>query len=185
MQGEGKMKVQEKTGKMVLSAVLMCMIIVLTMFIKIPVPMTQGYVHLGDGVVFLSVLILGKKYGAVCAGLGSAMADIFCGMVIWAPWTFVIKLGMAYIMGAILEKSGVAVSKGREIAAMTCAGAFMTAGYFAAEWIIYGNWAVAALGIPWNIGQFSVGVVLAGVISVYLCKSPAKKNFTYRLKKSV
>lgn len=178
------MKVQEKTGKMVLAAALMCMIIVLTMFIKIPVPMTQGYVHLGDAVIFLSVLILGRKYGAACAGLGSMMADIFCGMVIWAPWTFVIKFAMAYVMGVILEGSGSVVSKGREISAMLCGGIIMTIGYFIAEWVIYGNWAIAVLGIPWNIGQFTVGVVLAGVVSVYLCKSPAKKSFTYRLKRS-
>ena len=35
---------------------------------------------------------------------------------------------------------------------------------------MYGSWAVAALGIPWNIGQFSVGIILALIISSALNK---------------
>ena len=171
----------EKTGKLVMGALFMCMIVVLTMLIKIPVPMTQGYVHLGDAVIFLAVLVLGWKYGAVCAGVGSAMADMFCGMVMWAPWTLVIKYIMAAVMGLILEKGGESISKGREIVAMTIAGSWMAFGYFVAERVVYGNWAVALLGVPWNIGQFATGIIIAGALSIYLCRTSARKTFRYRL----
>lgn len=181
MQEKKEMVRYEKTGKLVLSALFICMIVVLTMFIKIPVPMTQGYVHLGDAVIFLAVLVLGWKYGAVCAGLGSAMADIFCGMVIWAPWTLVIKFVMAAIMGLILENHGGQISKAREIIAMILAGSWMAFGYFIAERVIYGNWAVALLGVPWNIGQFAAGIIIAGSLSIYLCRTSARKTFKYRL----
>lgn len=65
----------EKTNKLVLTALMVCLVLLATYIIKIPSPFTQGYVHLGDTMIFLSVLLLGKKGGARQAGLGSALAD--------------------------------------------------------------------------------------------------------------
>ncbi len=177
------MTTAEKTNKLVMTALMMCMIIVLTMFVKVPIPLTQGYVHLGDAMIFISVMLLGWKYGAAASAIGSAMADIFCGVAMWAPWTLVIKFIMALVMGKILEYGGTSISKIREIIAMALGGLFMTAGYFVAEGIMYGNWAVAALGIPWNVGQFAVGMVIAVALSVALCKTSAGRMFTYRLRR--
>ena len=64
----------EKTNKLVLTALMVCLVLLATYIIKIPSPFTQGYVHLGDTMIFLSVLLLGKKGGAAAAGLGSALA---------------------------------------------------------------------------------------------------------------
>ena len=61
----------EKTNKLVLTALMVCLVLLATYIIKIPSPFTQGYVHLGDTMIFLSVLLLGKKGGAAAAGLGS------------------------------------------------------------------------------------------------------------------
>ena len=74
------MTTAEKTNKLVMTALMMCMIIVLTMFVKVPIPLTQGYVHLGDAMIFISVMLLGWKYGAAATAVGSGMADIFCGV---------------------------------------------------------------------------------------------------------
>lgn len=175
------MTTAEKTNKLVMTALMMCMIIVLTMFAKVPIPLTQGYVHLGDAMIFISVMLLGRKYGAAATGVGSAMADIFCGAAMWAPWTLVIKFIMAMIMGLIIEHGKDVVSVPRQLAAMIAGGLFMVAGYYAAEGIMYGNWVAAALGIPWNIGQFVVGMIIASILSVSLCKTSARKLFTYKL----
>ena len=67
-----------------------------------------------------------------------------------------------------------------ELIGMGIAGAFETAAYFGAEGIMYGNWAVAALGVPWNIGQFAAGMVVAVLINTALFKTPVKKYFAYR-----
>lgn len=64
---------------MVMTALMMCLVMIATMFIKVPIPFTQGYVHLGDSMIFLAVLILGKKSGALAAGAGSALGDIIGG----------------------------------------------------------------------------------------------------------
>ena len=54
----------DKTSKLVLTALMVCLVLLATYIIKIPSPFTQGYVHLGDTMIFLSVLLLGKKGGA-------------------------------------------------------------------------------------------------------------------------
>lgn len=179
----------EKTNKLVLTALMVCMILLTTMFIKLPIPFTQGYVHLGDAMIFLAVLLLGTKYGALAAGLGSAMGDLLGGFAIWAPWTFVVKAIMALIMSEFIK---IMMKKDKhyhkimgmpiiEIIGMVLAGIEMVIGYYFAEGFIYGNWATPILGVPWNIGQFVVGIIVATILSTALYKTPAKKIFVYRL----
>ena len=182
------MKTKSNTSKVVMTALMMCMIMVATMFIRVPIPGTQGYVHMGDAMIFLSVLILGWKYGAVAAAFGSMLADVVGGFAMWAPWSFCIKGVMALIMGLIVmrfaggEKAGAGRFMGVEIVAMVLSGAFMAAAYYAAEGIMYGNWIAPLLGVPWNIGQFAVGMVIATVIAAALCRTPARSYFTYSQK---
>ncbi|MBR0597945.1 ECF transporter S component [Sinanaerobacter chloroacetimidivorans] len=183
---ETKINTNNKVNQLVLTGLMIAMVAVVTAAIPIPAPFTSGYVHLGDAVIFLSVLLLGWRYGAVAAGVGSALADIFTGYAFWAPWTLFIKAGMAIIMGLFIAKSmekqgksifGVPVY---QMIGMLLGGIFMAAGYYIAQGIMYGNFIAAALGIPWNIAQFVVGLVIATLISGALYKSPADKLFAYR-----
>ncbi|MBO4725869.1 MAG: ECF transporter S component [Firmicutes bacterium] len=155
----------KKTNELVLTAMFMCMIILAQIVIRLPIPGTGGYVHLADAVVYLSVIYLGHKNGALAAGLGSAMGDVIGGFAVWAPWTFVIKGGMALIFGLLAERTA-ARADGKlaayaKLPAMVIAGLFMVVAYFGAETIMYGNPGSAVLGVPWNIAQFVVGIVVA------------------------
>jgi len=172
-----------KTNKLVTAALMTCLIIIATMFFKIPIPFANGYVHLGDAVIFLSVMMLGMKYGAAAAAIGSSMGDVLGGFAIWAPWTLIIKGAMALIMGIFivtLMKNG----SGRKILkpiairmiSMLLAGVWMTLGYYVAEGVIYGNWVVALLGIPWNAGQFITGMAIASALSPALSKASIIKQ---------
>lgn len=176
---------REKTTKIILTGLMMAMIVVATMLLVIPSP-TSGYIHLGDAMIFLSVLILGWKYGAVAAGFGSALADLLLGYAVYAPWTLVIKGLMGAVMGLFILKAmhkqgkvilGVPVY---QLIGMVLAGCVMVAGYYIAEGVIYGNFITAALGIPLNIVQFSVGTVVATILAAALYKTPARKLFTYQ-----
>jgi uncharacterized membrane protein len=108
----------KKTEKIILTGLMTAMVAAATIAIVIPLPFTNGYIHLGDCMVFLSILILGWKYGAAAAGTGSAMADLALGFAHWAPWTLLIKGGMALVAGLILTKT--AGNKRRLVIA--CAG---------------------------------------------------------------
>ena len=177
---------REETTKIILTGLMMAMIVVATILIIIPVPFGNGYIHMGDAMIFLSVLILGWKYGAVAAGFGSALADIMVGYAVWAPWTLFVKGFMGAIMGLfimkVMRKQGVSILgvPVYQMIGMILAGIEMVAGYYVAEGVIYGNFISALLGIPWNIVQFSVGAVLATMLAAALYKTPARKFFTYK-----
>ena len=150
------METKSHVQKIVMAAMMMCLVMIATVFIRVPIPGTQGYV------------------------LGGAAA--------WAPWTFVIKGVMAVILGLIAMKLSErsSISRGRfifgEAAGMVVAGIFMVAGYYLAEGVMYGNWLAPVIGIPWNIGQFVVGMVIAIVLATALCKTPARSFFTYSIR---
>lgn len=88
---------------LVTTGLMTALVAVVTMVIPIPVPFTGGYIHLGDSMIFLSVIILGYKYGAFASGVGSCIADLLT-YPSWAPFTLVIKGLMALVMGLIIEK---------------------------------------------------------------------------------
>ena len=158
------------TYRLVSTSLMICLVLLGTILFRIPVPMTQGYVHLGDAMIYLGVILLGKKQGAVAAALGSALGDVLGGFAFWAPWSFFIKFAMAYVTGALIDKASSgshsmtpspAVSNLIRATAMSAGGIVMCGGYLIAERIMYGSWALAAISLPWNIGQFAVGIAVA------------------------
>lgn len=164
--------IEAKTGthRLVYTSLMICLILLGTIVFRIPVPMTQGYVHLGDAMIYLGVMLLGRKQGSAAAALGSALGDILGGYAFWAPWTLAIKFTMAYVTGSIIERasqgehyhkpSGAAATV-ITMSSMAAGGLVMCAGYLAAERIMYGSWALAAISVPWNIGQFAVGIAVS------------------------
>ncbi len=165
----------KKTSTTVLTAMMMCIIMVAIFVLRIPVPFTQGYVNLSDGIIFIAIGLLDKKHSVAAASLGCMMGDVLGGFAMWAPWTFFIKGIMALITVLIIDTFADRCTSPRSrlavrIVAMVCGGLFMVFGYFIAEGIMYGSWVVAALGVPWNIGQFAVGIALALAITSALHK---------------
>lgn len=136
---------------------------VATMVIKIPTPM-QGYLNLGDCIVLLSGWILAPGYGFLAAGLGSALADVFSGYVIYAPATFVIKGGMALIVFACHKLLCKRVGKlPSQILGGVLAEVAMVMGYFVFEGFMYG-FIPSAVNIPANALQGVAGLVLGLVL---------------------
>lgn len=163
---------EDRSGlhELTLTSLMMALILVGTIVLRIPIPLTQGYVHLGDAMIYLGVLALRKRDSAIAAGLGSAMGDVLGGFAMWAPWTLVIKAAMAFLTATLLSASG--DSRLKAMASMAAGGLLMTAGYYLAETVMYGNPAAALLGIPWNIGQFAAGMVIALALNEVFKKIP-------------
>ncbi|MCR5815275.1 MAG: TIGR04002 family protein [Ruminococcus sp.] len=72
-----------------LTAVFAALIYVLTAFLHVPT--IKGYVHIGDGVIFLAASILPTPYAAAAAAIGAGLSDALSGYFIWVPATIVIK----------------------------------------------------------------------------------------------
>ena len=98
----------KKTTK---AALLAALTFAATMLIRIPVPATGGYVHPGDALVFLGGALVGPLYGFLGAGIGSALADVAGGYMVYVPATFVIKGLAALVTAGCMRKRGVDVRK--------------------------------------------------------------------------
>lgn len=150
---------KDTTQNMVMTSLLMALICIATMIIKIPSPL-RGYLNLGDCVVLLAGWMLSPVYGFLAAGLGSALADIFSGYIMYVPATFLVKGLMALIASygfrLLHKKAGSLLS--RIVSGMT-AEIWMLIGYFIFEGILYG-FAPAVLNIPANAVQGVAGLVL-------------------------
>ena len=170
---------------LVLTGLMAALVMAATSFFKIPVPATNGYVHLGDAFVFLSVLILGRRNGTIAAAAGSGLADLLGGYAHWVPWTFAIKGLMAFAFGTLLifiySKTSAAAStetagkKGSAeiltIIAMALSSLIMIGGYFIAHRVIYGTLAAPLAALPGNIAQAAAGVIIAGLAYAALKKA--------------
>src|SRR5690554_5335161 len=88
-----------KTKRLAYTGIMTAIVFIATWTIRIPVPATNGYIHPGDGMVFLAAIVLGWKYGLFAAGMGSMLADIIGGYPHWAVPTLIIKSVMALFVG--------------------------------------------------------------------------------------
>jgi uncharacterized membrane protein len=123
----------------------------LTIVVRVPIPGTGGYLNFGDIAVIFCGLFLGKKYGALAGGVGSALADIIGGFFIYAPITLVAKGLEGFLAGAIGDRK-------LTIFLLPLAGLSMVAVYFIAELFLPGVGLGAALSeVPFNLIQAFVG----------------------------
>ena len=153
-----------KTQKIVIASLLAALCCVATMIIKIPSPL-KGYLNLGDCIVLLSGWLLSPAYGFAAAGIGSDLADIFSGYIVYAPATFVIKGIMAIIahfcFKCMYNKLGNTPSR---IIGGALAEIEMILGYFIFEGFMYG-FMPSVVNIPANAVQGVAGLVI-GIILV-------------------
>lgn len=160
---------KNQTKKIVLSAMFAALCCIATMIIKIPSPL-KGYINLGDCVVLMSAFTLSPLYAFFAAGLGSALADLFLGYVVYAPATFVIKGTMAiiacYLTRILSKKAGITISR---ITAGIAAEIFMVLGYFVFEGFMYGFLA-SVVNIPANAVQGVAGIIIGVILQKSLRK---------------
>lgn len=161
-----KLKTNQKntTRNIVMAALLAALVCVATMLIKVPSPL-KGYLNLGDGIVLLCGWLLSPVYGFLAAGIGSALADLFAGYVIYVPATFVIKGLMAIVAYYGFRLLGKRIGN---IPAMVLAGILaeiiMVLGYYVFEGFLYG-FAESLVNIPANAVQGVAGIILGTVLN--------------------
>ena len=141
--------------RLALAGMMAAMVCVLTIFPHIP--LGSGYIHLGDGMILLGVMLLGPL-GIPAAAIGSMLADLLV-YPSYAPVTLVVKALVA-LVAWLLYRRGHA---GRTVLAFLTAEAVMVLGYFAYEWFVVPEFAVA--DILGNVMQGAAGVALGLVFS--------------------
>jgi uncharacterized repeat protein (TIGR04002 family) len=158
----------EKMRLIAAAAVFAAVITVTTAFIKIP--MFNGFIHIGDTVIFLAAAILPAPLAAAASGIGAGAADLIAGYPIYIPATVIIKA----LMTLPFQAKGKVICK-RNIIGCIVAAIIGIVGYFLFELIMYGRGAF--LSIPGNILQESASMAWFILIGLGIDKNKLSKHF--------
>lgn len=165
------MKNGKHLHKLILCAAFAALTCLATLVIQIPSPLS-GFMNLGDALVLTSAVLLGPVYGTAAAGIGSCLADVLSGYVVYAPATLVIKSLMALVLCLFLR----VIHRPRFLAGLLgaiAAETVMVLGYFAYDAFFLGFGMGAAVGIPANLIQAALGIVIT------MCLVPILKKIPY------
>ncbi len=162
---------KNNTKTVVLSALFCALICLATMIIKIPTPL-KGYINLGDGAVLLAAWILPSGFAFLAAGIGSALADIFSGYIVYAPITFLVK-GIMTILAYLVFKAIKQENLFSRVLSAVTAEIFMILGYFIFEGFMYG-FLPSLANIPANALQGIAGALLSILTISHLKKAISK-----------
>ena len=149
------------------TAIAAALVFVMTSVFKIPAP--EGYTHLGDCMIFISVLLLGTRRGALAGGIGAALADGLSGYSHYIVPSFFIKAIMAIIMGAFTYKIFKEKKWGWLVGAFV-GGAVQVFLYTVIKIPMY-DLTYALSRLPGNIMQTGLGILIASVIIAVLNES--------------
>ncbi len=156
------------TIKIVYSSLFSALIFIGTLVLKLP--LAFGYFNLGDAFILLGAYFIGGGYAVTAAALGSVLADILSGYVVYAPATLVIKSAMVIVMLLLCRRGEGAHFKYLRFAvAAAFSEAVMVLGYFAYDAILYGI-SGAALSFAGNLLQAVASVAVSLVSAAILIR---------------
>ena len=174
--------------KLVLNGLMIALVFLTTYFTRIPTPLPGGYFNLGDAVIMLAAVLLGPLGGLIAGAIGSSLADLAAGALLFAPITFVVKGLEGFVVGLLASKywhtiqnqqakeqrkSGASVHY-RLIFALVVGAVIMVTGYFAAAAFVLGffdstfGWAAAVTELLPNFIQGGLSAVLGYILILLL-----------------
>ena len=163
-----------------LTALFAALTAVATAFIKINTGINEGYIHLGDSIVYLTACILPLPYACLAAAIGGGIADLLAGAAVWAPITAVIKainvLPFAIMYSSKITKSPNKIVNKATVSMPVFSGIITVLGYLAAESLLY-NFASALTSVPFSIVQTVGSAAVFWILGAVL----DKMNFKNRL----
>ena len=139
------------------SGLFSALIILFTMYIRIPLPFGAAYINAGDAAVYAFAYTVGGFYSVLGAAAASALADLLVGATVYAIPTFIIKGLMAYVAYQGFRRFSKTPGM---LVIMVLAGLIMSAGYFISELLIFDT-AYALTSLPFNLIQAVGGTIIA------------------------
>ncbi len=126
-----KSKIRIKPLKnFILASLFTAMATVLTLCLKIPA--NNGYIHLGDSVIFLAACFLPKSLAVLIAGLSGALADTLGGYAVYVLPTFIIKA----LLTLAFDNTSKKILTVKNSVAVLFASAITIVGYYITEVVI-------------------------------------------------
>ena len=159
------------------TAIFTAIIILATSIIKFSTGLGEGYIHLGDSMIYLTACLLPFPYCIIAGALGGGLADILSGFAIWSIPTMLIKMLNVLPFAIVCKKLKTNKILCKQTVLMTVVSGVITIlGYFVAECILY-SVASATLSITGN----TIQAVASGIIFMIIATTLDKINFKRRI----
>ncbi len=155
---------------MCMSGIFSALIFVITAYLHIPT--YNGYVHCGDGFIFVAACILPMPYAIIVGILGAMLADLLTGFAIWAPGSMIIKGLLALLFTC---KSKKIITK-RNLTMLLPAALISAVGYYLYEALITGSFIASLAGIPGALAQAIASSIVFVAIGVAMDKYNIKQK---------
>ena len=161
------------------TAIFTAIILLATSVIKFSTGLGEGYIHLGDSLIYLTACVLPFPYCIIAGALGGALADILSGYAIWSIPTMIIKMLNVFPFALMCRKHKSNKILSKSIVLITIiSGVITILGYFIAECILY-SVASATLSLIGN----TIQAVASGIIFIIIATSLDKINLKSKLSK--
>lgn len=143
-----------KIHLMCITSVFTALVFVVTAYMHIPT--NNGYIHVGDGLIYLAACLLPWPYAMVVGAGGAFLADCLTGFAIWAPGSVIIK-AISVLLFSNKEENIINLRNSLAIlpATIVCAG-----GYYLYESLIYGNFVSPLVGVPASVTQSIASAII-------------------------
>jgi uncharacterized repeat protein (TIGR04002 family) len=157
------------------TAIFAAMITLMTAYIcHIPDGINGGYIHFGDGLIYIAATLLPTPYALAAAAIGGGLADLLTAPM-WAPATIIIKMLIALPFTRKKEK----IINARNIAALFAAALISGAGYYLANAFFMGGFegGFIAYLFSGNLVQSGGSAAVFIALGLVLDKIGFKKRF--------
>lgn len=163
-------KAEDKIRYLTMAGIMAALITLMTAYVcHVPVGVNGGYIHFGDSLIYLAAVLLPRPYGLAAAAIGGGLADLLTAPM-WAPATVIIKMLIALPFS---NKPGRIVTF-HNITASILAYFISGIGYFLAQYLIFGTWAVFLVSMGESLIQSAGSAVLFIILGLALDKAHIK-----------
>jgi uncharacterized repeat protein (TIGR04002 family) len=157
------------------TAIFAAMITLMTAYIcHIPDGINGGYIHFGDGLIYIAATLLPMPYALAAAAIGGGLADLLTAPM-WAPATIIIKMLLVLPFTRKKDK----IVNAQNIVALFLAALISGAGYYLANAFFMGGFegGFIAYLLSGNLVQGAGSAVVFVVLGAVLDKIGFKKRF--------
>ena len=160
----------KKVRYMCMTGIFVSLVFVVTAYLHIPT--NNGYVHVGDGFIYLAACLLPCKYAVFVGAGGALLADCLTGFAVWAPGSVIIKA----LTALLFSRKGNKIINLHNMLALLPAAILCVGGYYLYESLIIGNFIAALPGIPGSLVQALASSIVYVALGVAMDKYDVKKK---------
>lgn len=156
------------------TAIFAALIAIMTAYIcHIPDPITGGYIHLGDSLIYLAAALLPRPYAMAAGAIGASIADLLTAPM-WTLPTFFIKM----LITLPFTKKGNKIISIRNVIAPLIAYLISGTGYFLVSLLIFQHDVVFLTSFLGSAVQSLGSGVIFIIVGLALDRTNFKKQFS-------